>query len=64
MLMGSTEAIAGEKAQIQSPLVTPTTGCLDLNFYYYLYGNSSTMEISVHTITPGKLQQFNKKIFV
>lgn len=56
MLLGSAEAIVGEKAQIKSPLVTPTSGCLDLTFYYYLYGTSTTMEISVHTITEGKLQ--------
>uniref|UniRef100_UPI0037E8B019 zonadhesin, like n=1 Tax=Semicossyphus pulcher TaxID=241346 RepID=UPI0037E8B019 len=53
LLMDSVEAIPGEKSQIISPQLTPTSGCLDLTFYYYLYGTSTTMEISVHTITTG-----------
>ncbi|XP_035531480.1 zonadhesin-like, partial [Morone saxatilis] len=53
MLMDSYEAIPGVKAQIRSPLITPSSGCLDLTFHYYLYGTSTTMELSVHTITTG-----------
>ncbi|XP_073330761.1 zonadhesin, like [Pagrus major] len=53
MLMDSFEAIPGVKAQIKSPLITPLSGCLDLIFHYYLYGTSTTMELSVHTITTG-----------
>lgn len=56
MLLSSEYAIAGEKAQIISPLVSPLTGCLDLTFHYYLYGTSTTMEISVYTLTTGKEQ--------
>ena len=54
MLLDSFEAVPGVSAQLRSPLLTPSSGCLDLNFYYYLYGTSTTMELSVHTITAGK----------
>ncbi|TNN41391.1 Zonadhesin [Liparis tanakae] len=40
-------------SQIRSPLIGTMSGCLDLSFHYYLYGTSTTMEISVHTITAG-----------
>nr|XP_046237582.1 zonadhesin, like [Scatophagus argus] len=53
MLLDSFEAIPGVKAQIRSPVITPSTGCLDLTFHYYLYGTSTTMELSVHTVTAG-----------
>ncbi|KAM8746516.1 zonadhesin, like [Acanthopagrus schlegelii] len=53
MLMDSFEAIPGVSSQIKSPLITPVSGCLDLTFHYYLYGTSTTMELSVHTITTG-----------
>ncbi|XP_056299287.1 zonadhesin, like [Pseudoliparis swirei] len=53
MLMDSLEAVPGLQSQIRSPLITPSSGCLDLSFHYYLYGTSTTMEISVHTITTG-----------
>ncbi|XP_035490473.2 zonadhesin, like isoform X2 [Scophthalmus maximus] len=53
MLMDSLEAIPGVSSQIISPLLTPPTGCLDLIFYYYLYGTSANMQLSVHTITAG-----------
>ncbi|XP_076013062.1 zonadhesin, like [Genypterus blacodes] len=49
MLLDSTEAVPGVKAEIRSP-VTPSSGCLDLTFYYYLYGTSTTMKLSVHTL--------------
>lgn len=54
MLLDSVEAIPGVKSQIRSPSITPPSGCLDLNFHYYLYGTSKTMELSVHTVTTGK----------
>lgn len=54
MLMDSFEAIPGVSSQIKSPLITPVSGCLDLTFHYYLYGTSTTMELSVHTITTGR----------
>lgn len=53
--MDSTFAVAGAKSQIISPLLTPSSGCLDLTFHYVLFGTSSTMEISVHTINTGKI---------
>jgi len=57
MLMDSVEAVPGLQSQIRSPLITPSSGCLDLSFHYYLYGTSTTMEISVHTITTGQILQ-------
>ncbi|XP_019955619.2 zonadhesin, like [Paralichthys olivaceus] len=51
MLLDSSEAIPGVSSQIRSPLLTPNSGCLELFFHYYLYGTSTTMKISVHTIT-------------
>lgn len=54
MLLDSVEAIPGVNASIRSPLITPSSGCLDLTFHYYLYGTSTTMELSVHTITTGR----------
>ncbi|XP_053199886.1 zonadhesin, like [Scomber japonicus] len=53
MLMDALDAIPGDQGQIRSPLVTPSSGCLDLMFHYYLYGTSTTMKISVHTISTG-----------
>ncbi|XP_070785976.1 zonadhesin, like [Enoplosus armatus] len=53
MLLDSLEAVPGVKAQIRSPLITPSSGCLDLTFHYYLYGTSTTMELSVHTVATG-----------
>ncbi|KAM8900426.1 zonadhesin, like isoform 2-T2 [Spinachia spinachia] len=52
MLMDSVEAVPGVKSQIRSPLMT-SSGCMELTFHYYLYGTSSTMGLSVHTITTG-----------
>ncbi|KAL7374402.1 hypothetical protein ABVT39_000053 [Epinephelus coioides] len=53
MLMDSFEAVPGVKSQIRSPVMTQSSGCLDLTFHYYLYGTSKNMELSVHTITTG-----------
>ena len=52
MLMDSSVAVAGAKAEIRSPS-TPASGCLDLTFHYYMYGSASSMELSVHTVTQG-----------
>ncbi|KAF7650362.1 hypothetical protein LDENG_00127240, partial [Lucifuga dentata] len=52
MLLDSFEAVAGVKAEIRSP-VTASSGCLDLTFHYHLYGTSTTMELSVHTVAAG-----------
>ncbi|XP_060951875.1 zonadhesin, like [Limanda limanda] len=51
MLMDSSEAIPQVSSQIRSPLLTPNSGCVELFFHYYLYGTSTTMQLSVHTIT-------------
>ncbi|KAM9827439.1 zonadhesin-like [Neosynchiropus ocellatus] len=51
LLLDSLDAIPGAKAPITSPVLTPSSGCLELSFHYYLYGTSTTMEISVHTKT-------------
>ncbi|XP_065806899.1 zonadhesin, like isoform X2 [Labrus bergylta] len=53
MLMDSAEAVPGVKSKLISPLLTPTSKCLDLTFYYTLFGTSNNMEISVHTISEG-----------
>ncbi|XP_055358421.1 zonadhesin, like [Betta splendens] len=53
MLLDSTEAVPGVSSQIRSPLLTPSSGCLDLTFHYYMYGTSTTMELRVHTMSPG-----------
>ncbi|XP_061566690.1 zonadhesin, like [Cololabis saira] len=53
MLMDSLDTIPGVSSQIRSPSVIPPSGCLELSFYYYLFGTSTTMQISVHTITSG-----------
>ncbi|KAM4612410.1 zonadhesin, like [Polymixia lowei] len=52
MLMDSLSAVPGAKAEIRSPSI-PSSGCLNLNFHYYMYGTATTMELTVHTITTG-----------
>ncbi|KAM4536429.1 zonadhesin, like [Odontesthes bonariensis] len=54
MLLDSLDAFPGVSAQIRSPQITPTTGCLEVSFHYYMYGTSTTMQLSVHTITSGE----------
>ena len=54
MLLDSFDAIPGVSAQIRSPQIAPTTGCLEVSFHYYMYGTSTTMQLSVHTIASGK----------
>ncbi|KAM4714652.1 zonadhesin, like [Anableps anableps] len=51
MLMDSLDVIPGESSQIRSPVIPSSSGCLQLSFHYYLYGTSTTMELSVHAIT-------------
>lgn len=53
MLMDAMNGNPGEKAWLKSPLI-PSSGCLDLEFHYYLFGTSKNMEISVHTMTTGR----------
>ncbi|XP_067380543.1 zonadhesin, like isoform X2 [Channa argus] len=53
MLLDSLEAVPEASAQILSPLLTPTSGCLNLTLQYYMYGSSTSMELSIHTITGG-----------
>ncbi|XP_077400930.1 zonadhesin, like isoform X2 [Vanacampus margaritifer] len=55
MLMDSSYAQPGQEGQIISPVLNPSSGCLELTFYYYLYGTSETMQLSVHTLTGGLL---------
>ncbi|KAK5876154.1 hypothetical protein CesoFtcFv8_027151 [Champsocephalus esox] len=52
MLMDAADSIPGAKSEILSPVIS-SSGCLDLTFHYFLYGTSTTMEISVHTKTSG-----------
>ncbi|XP_074518433.1 zonadhesin, like [Halichoeres trimaculatus] len=54
LLMDSIDAVAGAKSRIISPQQTPSSGCLDLAFHYFLFGTSTTMEISVHAMTTGE----------
>ncbi|XP_077357677.1 IgGFc-binding protein-like isoform X2 [Festucalex cinctus] len=51
MLMDSIYAVPGLEGQIISPVLNSSSGCLELTFYYYLYGTSDTMQLSVHTLT-------------
>ncbi|KAM8881606.1 zonadhesin, like [Synchiropus picturatus] len=55
LLLDSLDAIPGAKAPITSPELVSSSGCLELSFHYYLYGTSTTMEITVHTKTGGTL---------
>ncbi|KAJ3585357.1 hypothetical protein NHX12_014078, partial [Muraenolepis orangiensis] len=52
LLLDSSSAVPGVRAEIWSPL-THSTGCLDLSFHYYMYGTATSMELSVHTVTAG-----------
>ncbi|KAF7207355.1 zonadhesin-like, partial [Nothobranchius furzeri] len=53
MLMDSADASPGVSAEIRSPVIPFTSGCLELSFHYYLYGTSTTMKLTVHTVTSG-----------
>ncbi|CAL8241748.1 unnamed protein product [Merluccius merluccius] len=52
MLLDSSSAVPGAKAEIRSPF-TRSPGCLDLTFHYYMYGSANSMELSVHAVTAG-----------
>ncbi|XP_051914405.1 IgGFc-binding protein-like [Hippocampus zosterae] len=55
MLMDSSSAVPGLDGQILSPVIHPSSGCLQLTFHYYLYGTSQTMQLSVHPMKGGIL---------
>lgn len=48
--MDSLYAVPGLDGQILSPVIHPSTGCLELTFHYYLYGTSQTMQLRVHLL--------------
>ncbi|XP_078524644.1 IgGFc-binding protein-like [Lissotriton helveticus] len=52
MLMDSELAVPGTRASLESP-VEQSYGCMQLNFYYYMYGASSTMQLNVYGSKPG-----------
>ncbi len=53
LLMDSTYRVEGESAQLWSPS-TSASGCLQLDFHYYMYGSATNMELNVHAVTTGK----------
>ncbi|KAM9718275.1 zonadhesin, like isoform 2-T2 [Menidia menidia] len=53
LLLDSFDAIPGISAELRSPKITPTDGCLELSFHYCLYGTSASMKLSVHTMDSG-----------
>ncbi|XP_037537371.1 zonadhesin, like [Nematolebias whitei] len=53
MLMDSLDTIPGASSQIRSPVIPSSPGCLELSFHYYLYGTSTTMQLSVHSVSSG-----------
>ncbi|KTF89303.1 hypothetical protein cypCar_00024223 [Cyprinus carpio] len=54
LLMDSSYSIEGKSAQLWSPS-TSASGCLQLDFHYYMYGSATNMELNVHAITTGKI---------
>ncbi|XP_016308921.1 zonadhesin-like, partial [Sinocyclocheilus anshuiensis] len=52
LLMDSIYSIEGESAQLWSPS-TSASGCLQLDFHYYMYGSAANMELNVHAVTTG-----------
>lgn len=55
--MDSAYSVEGTAAQLWSPTTSSaSTGCLQLDFYYYMYGSASNMELKVHAVTAGKTQ--------
>ncbi|XP_052417115.1 zonadhesin, like isoform X9 [Carassius gibelio] len=52
LLMDSSYSIEGESAQLWSPS-TSASGCLQLDFHYYMYGSATNMELNVYAITNG-----------
>ncbi|XP_030044013.1 zonadhesin [Microcaecilia unicolor] len=55
MLMDSTFAIPGVKALLQSP-INPSSGCLALRFYYYLFGTSNNVTLNVYAKAQGSTE--------
>ncbi len=53
LLMDSSYSIERESAQLWSPS-TSASGCLQLDFHYYMYGSATNMELNVHAVTTGK----------
>lgn len=53
LLMDSSYSIEGESAQLWSPSAS-ASGCLQLDFHYYMYGSAANMELNVHAVTTGK----------
>ncbi|XP_057711322.1 zonadhesin, like isoform X4 [Corythoichthys intestinalis] len=51
MLMDSSYANEGVEGEIRSPVISHSSGCLELTFHYYLYGSSETVQLRVHTLT-------------
>ncbi|XP_051561427.1 zonadhesin, like [Myxocyprinus asiaticus] len=54
LLMDSSFSVEGASAQLWSPSTSASSsGCLQLDFHYYMYGSSSNMELKVHAATAG-----------
>lgn len=53
LLLDSSSSIEGEFAQLWSPSAS-ASGCLQLDFHYYMYGSAANMELNVHAVTTGK----------
>ncbi|XP_069463306.1 IgGFc-binding protein-like [Ambystoma mexicanum] len=51
MLMDSEIAVPGTKATLASP-AEKSYGCLQLDFYYYMYGASASMALNVYAAKP------------
>lgn len=50
LLLDSSSSIEGEFAQLWSPSAS-ASGCLQLDFHYYMYGSAANMELNVHAVT-------------
>ncbi|XP_051569103.1 IgGFc-binding protein-like [Myxocyprinus asiaticus] len=54
LLMDSFYSVEGASAQLWSPSTSDaSSGCLQLDFHFYLYGTASEMELQVHAVTAG-----------
>lgn len=62
--MDSSYSVEGAAAQLWSPTTSPvSSGCLQLDFYYYMFGSASNMELNVHAVTAGTIPQVFSRIF-
>ncbi|KAK2913695.1 hypothetical protein Q8A67_002094 [Cirrhinus molitorella] len=52
LLMDSSSREEGEYAQLWSPS-TSASGCLQLDFHYFMYGSAANMELNVHAVPNG-----------